>query len=87
MAAKELELKGISTRVINIHTIKPLDKDIILKAARETGAIITIEEHNLEGGVGSSIASVILEESESQIKFKRIGLNDILSHVLVHTRN
>lgn len=76
-AAKELELKGISTRVINIHTIKPLDKDIILKAARETGIIITIEEHNLEGGLGSSIASVILEENKSQIKFKRIGLNDI----------
>jgi transketolase len=76
MAANELELKGISTRVINIHTIKPLDKKIILKAARETGAIITIEEHNLEGGLGSSIASVILEESESHIKFKRIGLKD-----------
>ena len=76
MAAKELEIKGISTRVINIHTIKPLDREIILKAARETGTIITIEEHNLEGGLGSSIASVILEESYSQIKFKRIGLKD-----------
>ena len=76
MAAKELELKGISVRVINIHTIKPLDEDIILKAARETGTIITIEEHNLEGGLGSSIASVILEENRQPIKFKRIGLKD-----------
>ena len=76
IAAKELELKGISVRVINIHTIKPLDEDIILKAARETGSIITIEEHNLEGGLGSSIASVILEKNIHPIKFKRIGLKD-----------
>ena len=76
LAARDLELEDISTRVINIHTIKPLDKDIILKAARETGTIVTIEEHNLEGGLGESIASIILEESESQIKFKRIGIKD-----------
>lgn len=76
MAAKELDLKGISTRVINIHTIKPLDKDIIFKAARETGTIITIEEHNIEGGFGNSVASLILENIGTQVKFKQLGLKD-----------
>jgi len=78
MAAKELEKEqGISIRVINIHTIKPLDKGIILKAARETKAILTVEEHHIEGGLGDSIASVILEDGSKQIKFKRMGIKDV----------
>lgn len=75
-AAKELEKENISTRVINIHTIKPIDKDIILQAASETSAILTVEEHNIEGGLGSSVASVILEGNETPIKFKRLGVKD-----------
>ncbi len=77
-AANELEKEGISVRVVNMHTIKPLDKNIILKAARETGTILTVEEHRIEGGMGDSIASVILEDSSNkQIKFKRMGVNDV----------
>ena len=76
MASKELERENISTRVINIHTIKPIDKEIIFKAARETGTIVTVEEHYLEGGLGSSVASVILEGNCPPVKFKRLGIND-----------
>lgn len=57
-AAKELEEKGISTRVINIHTIKPIDKDIIVKAAKETELIVTCEEHNVIGGLYSAVTEV-----------------------------
>ena len=63
-------------RLINIHTIKPIDKEVILQAARETRAILTVEEHNIEGGFGSSVASVILEENDIPIKFKRLGVKD-----------
>lgn len=75
-AVEELEKEKISVRLVNIHTIKPIDKEIILHAARETKAILTLEEHNVEGGFGSSVASVILEESDVPIKFKRLGIND-----------
>ncbi len=57
-----LKAEGISARIINIHTIKPLDKDIVLKAAKETGAIVTAEEHSVIGGLGSAIAEVLAEE-------------------------
>ncbi len=75
-AVKELEKENISVRLINIHTIKPIDKEIIIQAAKETGAILTVEEHNIEGGFGSSVADVILERSDAPVKFKRLGLND-----------
>jgi len=75
-AVEELEKEKISVRLVNIHTIKPIDKEIILHAARETKAILTLEEHNVEGGFGSSVASIILEESDVPIKFKRLGIND-----------
>ncbi len=77
VAANELKKEGISVRVVNIHTIKPLDEEIIIKAARETGAILTVEEHQLEGGFGDSIARVILENNRKTIKFKRMGINDV----------
>ncbi len=75
-AVKELEEENISVRLINIHTIKPIDKEIILQAARETKLILTVEEHNIEGGFGSSVADVILEGNDIPIKFKRLGVND-----------
>ncbi len=71
-----MEKETISVRLINIHTIKPIDKEIILQAATETGAILTVEEHNIEGGFGSSVASVILEGNGAPIKFKRLGVKD-----------
>ncbi len=59
LAAKELQLHKISVRVINCHTIKPLDKDTILKAAEETGAVVTVEEHQVSGGLGGAVAEVL----------------------------
>ncbi|MBU5674985.1 transketolase family protein [Alkaliphilus sp. MSJ-5] len=73
-AAKELETKGINARVINIHTIKPLDNEIVIKAAKETGAIVTAEEHNIIGGLGSAVAEVISESYP--VLLKRVGTKD-----------
>lgn len=74
-AAKMLEEDGISARVVNMATIKPIDRDIIIKAAKETGAIVTAEEHNIIGGLGSAVAEVLCE-SEPCI-MKRIGTKDV----------
>ena len=81
MALKASELlaaKGISARVINIHTIKPLDKEIILKAAAETGAIVTAEEHNIIGGLGSAVAEAVCEGTP--VPVLRVGTNDCYGH-------
>jgi transketolase len=69
-----LKEKGISARVIDMHTIKPIDKDIIIKAAKETGAIVTVEEHNIIGGLGSAVAEVLVENCP--VPMKRIGTED-----------
>lgn len=74
-AKKMLEAEGISARVINIHTIKPIDKDIIIKAAKETGAIVTAEEHNVIGGLGSAVAEVLCENAPAPMR--RIGTQDV----------
>jgi transketolase len=74
--AKELEKEGINTRVINIHTIKPLDKEIILKAAKETKGIFTIEDHSVIGGLGSAVAEVVAE-SEFSVPVKIWGIQDM----------
>lgn len=73
-ASEELSKEGISARVIDIHTIKPIDKDIIIKAAKETKGIITAEEHNIIGGLGSAVAEVLVENYPAPLK--RIGIND-----------
>ena len=73
-AAETLAAKGISARVVNIHTIKPIDKDIILKAARETGAIVTAEEHSVIGGLGSAVAEVVGESCP--VPVVRLGIDD-----------
>lgn len=70
-----LKEKGISARIINIATIKPLDKDIIIKAAKETGAIVTAEEHNINGGLGSAVAEVLVENTP--VPMERIGTKDV----------
>jgi transketolase len=81
-AAYLLEEEGINVRVINIHTIKPIDKEIIIKAAQETGKIITAEEHQIAGGLGSAVAEVILGYPGPHplgfdtLKFAPIGMND-----------
>ena len=73
-AAETLAAEGIQVRVINIHTIKPLDKDIILKAAGETGAIVTAEEHNIIGGLGSAVAEAVCEGCP--VPVLRVGVED-----------
>ncbi|MGL5440035.1 MAG: transketolase family protein [Filifactoraceae bacterium] len=74
IAAKELEEKGYSVRVINIHTIKPIDSEILVKAAEETGLIISCEEHNIIGGLGSAISEVLSEERPTKVV--KVGIND-----------
>ena len=73
-AGKILENHGISARVINISTIKPIDEDIIIKAAKETKKIVTVEEHSIIGGLGSAVAEVLVENYP--VPLKRIGVED-----------
>ncbi len=74
-AGKILKSTGFDCRVISMHTIKPIDATAVLKAGRETKAIVTLEEHNIIGGLGSAVAEV-LAESGLKVKFKRLGLTD-----------
>ena len=73
-ASEALKAEGINARVINIHTIKPIDREILVKAAKETGAIVTCEEHNIIGGLGSAVAEVLCEEAP--VPMERIGVKD-----------
>lgn len=73
-AADILSKEGLSARVINISTIKPIDKDLIIKAARETSAIVTAEEHSIIGGLGSAVAEVLSENHP--VPMKRVGIED-----------
>ena len=73
----ELEKLRVSVRLINIHTIKPIDREIIIKAAMETQAILTVEEHSITGGLGSCVAEVLAEANCVYHSFKRLGLNDV----------
>lgn len=73
-ARELLAAEGISARVINIHTIKPIDKDILVRAAEETGALVVAEEHNINGGLGSAVAEVLVENCP--VPMARIGVQD-----------
>ncbi|ADD03089.1 Transketolase central region [Thermoanaerobacter italicus Ab9] len=73
-AAGKLKEEGIEATVVNIHTIKPIDKDLIVEVAKKTGKVITAEEHNIIGGLGSAVAEVLSEEYP--VKVKRIGIKD-----------
>lgn len=74
-AAELLEKDGINTRVINIHTIKPLDEELIIESARKTGKVVTVEEHSVIGGLGSAVAEVLGEKMPTAIL--RIGIKDV----------
>lgn len=74
IAAEELEAKGISAEVINIHTIKPLDEEAILKSVKKTGCVVTAEEHNILGGLGESVSRVLVKELPSPQEF--VAVND-----------
>ena len=78
LAAQSLEKEGINVRVLNMHTIKPIDKEAILSAIKDTGAIVTAEDHTVIGGLGSAVADVIAENGVG-VKFKKLGINDIFS--------
>ncbi len=73
-ASEKLEAQGISAEVINIHTIKPLDEDIILKSVKKTGCIVTAEEHNIIGGLGESVARTLSLKAPTPQEF--VGTND-----------
>lgn len=73
-----LKNEGISARIINMHTIKPLDKEIVLKAARETGAIVTAEEHSVIGGLGAAVSETVCEECP--VPVVKLGVNDTFGH-------
>ncbi|GMB01724.1 transketolase family protein [Pelosinus sp. IPA-1] len=73
-AAEELAAVGISARVLNIHTIKPIDREAIIKAASDTGAIVTCEEHSVIGGLGSAVAEVVVENNP--VPMERVGVMD-----------
>lgn len=72
--ADQLQAKGILTRVLSLHTVNPLDTNAVLAAARETGAIVTVEEHSVIGGLGSAVAEVLAESNDVRVPFKRLGL-------------
>lgn len=73
-AVKLLQEDGINARLINIHTIKPLDNEIIIKAAKETGTIVTVEEHSIIGGLGSAVCDCVAENHPTKVV--KIGVND-----------
>lgn len=74
LAAEMLEKTGISTRILDLHTVKPIDKDAIERTARETEAILTVEEHQIHGGMGSAVAEVVVRTYPVPMDF--IGIND-----------
>ena len=79
-AAKELEEKGLDIGVIDMHTIKPIDKEAIISAAKRTGKIVTVEDHNVNGGLGSIVADVLMEAGVC-CKLKKIGVPDCFAEL------
>lgn len=77
-AAQQLEKEGINARVINIGTIKPIDREIVLAAAKECKKIITCEEHSVIGGLGAAVCEVL--EEECPVPVRRIGVKDVFGH-------
>ena len=74
-AAEKLAADGIDAKVINIHTIKPLDEELVVAAAKETGKVVTIEEHSVIGGLGSAVCDVLAEKAPTKVM--KIGVNDV----------
>lgn len=73
-AAEKLAADGIDAKVINIHTIKPLDEELVVAAAKETGKVVTVEEHSIIGGLGSAVCDVLSEQAPTKVM--KIGIND-----------
>ena len=81
-AARTLEGQGITVRVVSVHTIKPLDTAVILQAARETGAVVTVEEHTIHGGLGGAVAEALMDGGVMPRRFLRIGLAQGFSSIV-----
>lgn len=81
-AADELSKEGIQCRVLSAHTIKPIDADALCHAAQETGGVITVEEHTIDGGLGGAVAEVLLERGNPPATFRRIGLRAGFSSIV-----
>jgi len=79
-AAEVLDRQGLSARVINMHTIKPIDREVIIQAVKDTRRIITVEDHNVMGGLGSAVAEVIVESGKA-CAFRKLGVPDCYSIV------
>ena len=82
IASMELKKLGINARVVGMHSIKPIDKDEIIDAAINTGGIVTIEEHNKDGGLGSAISEICMDNAVMPKKFLRIGLDNMYSSIV-----
>ena len=80
-AAEILAKEGIQARLLSMHTLKPIDEEAIIAAAKETGAVVTVEEHNVLGGLGGAVAEVLAETGVG-IPFKRIGMPDTFVHIV-----
>ncbi len=80
-AAKLLEQEGVSCRVVDMHTIKPLDTEAVIKAARETKGIVTLEEHNVKGGLGSAVSEIVAELKGEKAPVKILGIPDVFGGV------
>ena len=80
-AAELLTQQRIQARVLSMHTLKPLDSDTVLAAARETGAIVTIEEHSVSGGLGSAVAQILAELPTRDIRFRSLGIPDMFMNI------
>jgi len=78
-AAKLLSRQGVSARVVSMHTVKPIDREAIVRAASETKGIVTVEEHNMSGGLGGAVAEVLADEG-CPTRFARIALPDTYVH-------
>lgn len=78
VAAEQLKNEGIQARVINLCTIKPLDEELVVKAAKECGAVVTCEEHSILGGLGEAVAAVLGEQCP--IPMRRVGVRDVFGH-------
>lgn len=76
-AVEQLAAEGINCRLVSLYSIKPIDKDAILSATRETKGIVVLEEHNIHGGVGSAVAEVLMDNGAGNVPFKRIAMPDV----------
>ena len=74
-AEKMLAADGINAEIINIHTIKPIDRELVVQSALKTGKVVTVEEHSIIGGLGSAVCEVLSEEAPTKVL--RIGVNDV----------